>query len=119
MQDSTIKIGRQGEMIAVKYLEKKGYTIVEQNHRTKYSEMDLITTKKNVLVFVEVRTKTNERFGTPEETINKNKIRRLIRSAQAYVAFKKYIKSYRIDAVCVVLGADGKAKRISHHESIN
>ena len=71
-----------------------------------------------MLIFVEVRTKTNERFGSPEESINKNKIRRLIRSARIYTAYKQYTQSYRIDAVCIVINADGNPKRITHHESI-
>lgn len=111
-------IGHIGEMIAEKFLQKKGYTIVEQNFRTKYSEIDLIVKKKNVLVFVEVRTKTNEFFGSPEETINKNKINRLIRGAQAYAAYNKYPGNLRIDAICIVLNPDDSPHRITHYESI-
>jgi putative endonuclease len=112
------KTGLIGEIIAGKFLQKKGYTIVEQNFRTKYSEIDLVVKKKDVLVFVEVRTKTNEHFGSPEETINKNKINRLIRSAEAYVAYNKYSENFRIDAVCIVLNPDANPERITHYESI-
>ncbi|MBU1044611.1 MAG: YraN family protein [Candidatus Omnitrophica bacterium] len=112
------KTGMIGENIARKFLQKKGYTIVEQNFRTKYSEMDLVVKKKDLLVFVEVRTKTNEYFGSPEQTINKDKINRLIRSAQAYVAYNKYSGNYRIDAVCIVLNPDDSPQRISHYQSI-
>lgn len=107
-----------GETIARKFLEKKGYTIVKQNFRTKYSEMDLIVKKKDILVFVEVRTKTNERFGSPEETINKNKIRRLVRSAEAYAAYNDYFGKSRLDAICIVLNPDDSPNRITHYESI-
>ena len=111
-----LNIGKRGEDIARRHLEKKGYCVIEQNYRTKYSEMDLIATKDGVLVFIEVRTKTSERFGAPEDTINKQKIARLIRSAKAYLAYKKHEGPARIDAVCVVLGQE--EERINHYESI-
>jgi len=110
--------GTIGESIAKRFLEKKGYKIIEQNFRTKYSEMDLIVNKKDVLVFIEVRTKTNDHFGSPEQTINKNKINRLIRSAQAYIAYKKYQGSFQIDAICIILNPDGSPQLINHYESI-
>ena len=110
--------GLTGETIAKNFLQKKGYTIIKQNFRTRYSEMDLIVKKRDILVFVEVRTKTNEHFGSPEETINKNKINRLIRSAEAYAACNKYSGKMRIDAVCIVLNPDSSPKRITHYESI-
>ena len=70
-------IGNEGEEIARKYLENKGYSIVEQNYRTKRAEIDIIARLrqgfgglgKDILVFVEVRTKHHERYGTPEDTI--------------------------------------------------
>lgn len=113
-----LKTGLIGESIAKAFLEKKGYKIIEQNLRTKYSEMDLIAKKNNALVFVEVRTKTNERFGSPEQTINKDKINRLIRSAHAYNAFNKYSGKFQIDAICIILNPDTSPKRITHYESI-
>ncbi|MFH2137732.1 MAG: YraN family protein [Candidatus Omnitrophota bacterium] len=118
MKDNNLTVGRRGESIAREYLEAKGYIILEHNFRNKYSEIDLIAKQKDILVFIEVRTKTSERFGTPEESINKNKIKRLIRSAQAYTAYKRYQDQSRIDAVCVVLGEDGHPERINHYESI-
>ncbi|MBU1086873.1 MAG: YraN family protein [Candidatus Omnitrophica bacterium] len=110
--------GLIGEILAKKFLRKKGYTIIEQNFRTKYSEMDLVVKKKDVLVFVEVRTKTSEYFGSPEETINKHKINRLVRSAQAYISYNQYSGNARIDAICIVLNPDASPNRITHYESI-
>lgn len=110
--------GRLGEQLAKEYLQKKGYKIIEQNYKTKYAEIDLVAKKGDKLVFVEVRTKGNEQFGTPEETINHKKKMKLIWNAKAYVAKKKYKGAYRIDAICIVLGENEKPKRISHHENI-
>ena len=69
-----LEVGRIGEAIAKKYLRKRGYKIIEENYKTKYAEIDLIARYKNALVFVEVRTRIGERFGTPEESINRDKI---------------------------------------------
>jgi len=115
----TIETGKLGEEIARKYLEKHGYKIMEQNHRTRYSELDLIARKDKWLVFVEVRTKIGEQYGRPEETLNKKKIQRLLQRASfAYTAANKYKGQYRIDAVCVVLQPNQQIKRISHYTNI-
>jgi len=118
MKTKNLEIGCWGEIIGKKYLQKKGYKIVEQNYKTKYVEIDLIVRDRRVLVFVEVRAKTGERFGTPEESINRKKINKLIKGAAAYTAEKGYTRGYRIDAVCIVLEGNKKIKRISHYQNI-
>ncbi|MCP4650741.1 MAG: YraN family protein [PVC group bacterium] len=119
VQGSNLKTGRHGEMLARKYLEDKGYTIIDQNFRNKYAEIDLIVSKDDMLVFVEVRTKTGEQFGTPEESIDRRKINKLKKNAKAYVWYKKYSQMYRIDAICIVLDECGEIMRISHYECIS
>lgn len=115
---NNLETGRVGEIIARKYLEKKGYRIIEQNYKTKYAEIDLISREGNELVFVEVRTRKGEDFGTPEETINNKKLRKLWGNARAYVAWKKWQGPYRVDAVCVVLKYNNMVERINHYENI-
>lgn len=112
------EIGKIGEEIAKKFLEKQGYKIIEQNYKTKYAEIDLVAKNKKCLIFIEVRTKKGENFGTPEETINKKKMRKLWGNAMAYAAIKKWSGSFRIDAVCVVLKPDYTVERLNHYESI-
>ena len=120
-------IGKEGEEIAKRYLENKGYAIVEQNYRTKRAEIDLIARIRHgfwglggsILVFVEVRTKHHEQYGTPEETIDYGKRMRLQRNAAAYIHRTKYRGPWRIDAVCIVIDqATGLSKRVSHYENI-
>ena len=113
-----LKTGNLGEDIAKRFLEKKGYKIISQNFKTKYSEIDLITRKKDFLVFVEVRTRVGDNFGSPEETINKEKRWRLKRGAQAFVAFNDWKGPFRIDAVCIVLNEDHKVDQFHHYENI-
>ncbi len=118
MNQSNLATGKFGEEIAKNYLEEKGYKIIEQNYKTKYAEIDLIAKKADEMVFVEVRTKRGEDFGTPEETINNKKLRKLWGNARAYTAWKKWQGSYRVDAVCVVLRYDNTMERINHYENI-
>lgn len=118
MKTKNFEKGRLGEVVARKYLQNKGYCILEKNYRTKYAEIDLIVCRKGILVFVEVRAKTGERFGSPEESIDRNKIKKLIRNAKTYVAIKRYSKAYRIDAICIIFDKRGEAKRITHYQNI-
>ena len=116
--------GNLGESIAKKYLEDKGYKILEQNYRNKYGEIDLIAKEKNndSLVFIEVKTRIGEQFGIPEDAINFKKKAKLIKNAQAYISWNKKAKnfnSYRIDAICIVLDEGEQIKRIDHYENIS
>ncbi|MFA6190440.1 MAG: YraN family protein [Candidatus Staskawiczbacteria bacterium] len=118
------EVGKIGENLARKYLQKEGWKILEQNYKTKYAEIDLIAEKssgffgKPVLVFVEVRTKIGENFGSPEDTINKAKLWKVLKNAKSYMAFKRWQGPCRIDAVCIVLRPDFSVLRLTHHENI-
>ncbi len=112
------EVGKIGEELAREFLEKNGYKIIEQNYKTKYAEIDLVAQSKKYLVFVEVRTKIGENFGTPEDTINKNKLRKVLQNAKAYSAIKKWDGPARIDAICIVLNSDYSVVRLTHHENI-
>jgi putative endonuclease len=117
-------VGKIGEELAREHLEKNGYKILEQNYKTKYAEIDLVAEKsfgffgKKSLVFVEVRTKIGENFGAPEDTLDKNKLRKVMQNAMAYSAFKKWQGPCRIDAICIVLKPDFSVSRLTHHENI-
>lgn len=112
------KVGQLGESLARDYLKRKGYRILEQNYRTRYAEIDLVARQKDVLVFVEVRTKVGERFGTPEETLNWKKLQQVKRNAFSYASRVKWNKLYRVDAVCIILNEDQTVGSIRHHENI-
>ncbi len=114
----TSEIGQAGEAAAARYLKRNGYRIIVRNYRNRYCEIDLIVQHKELLVFVEVRSKTGEQFGAPEETLNYNKLNRLVRAAFCYMA-RYPTKAYRLDAVCVVFDPSGKITRLTHHENIS
>jgi putative endonuclease len=102
-----------GEQLALNFLKKKGFRILETNYRCPQGEIDIIARQKDCLVFVEVRTKANSAFGSPEESITSAKKRHLVLTANHYLqAQDKLPPSWRIDVVAVELEADNKLKRI-------
>lgn len=113
--------GREGEEIARKYLEQKGYLWIESNHKNYLGEIDIIMAKDGVIRFVEVKLKIGDKYGLPEEMINKSKIARVKRIAEAFLVLKPEYTRYKkqnIEAVCVVLNPDHSISRITHYENL-
>jgi putative endonuclease len=106
--------GDLGEKLAGKFLRKNGYKIRSTNYRCKHGEIDIIAEKKDFLVFIEVRTKRNAQYGSPEESITYAKRERLIASAFSYMESSplKQGQFWRIDFVAVELDRDDNATRI-------
>ena len=108
-----------GEELAVEFLKKKGYKIIERNFRKGYGEIDIITVKNKTLVFVEVKTRTGSQFGTPFEQISYFKLKSLIKTAQFYKLLNpKLPEAMRIDAVAVSLDYSNNPSNIEHIENI-
>jgi len=82
-------LGREGEKIAEQYLKKKGYKLVARNYRCSVGEIDLIVLDRRVIVFVEVKTRTGNGFGTPLEAVEFKKQRKMIQAAQYFLSAKK------------------------------
>ena len=102
--DKRRQTGRQGEDIAAAYLVNRGYTILQRNWSCPTGELDLITQTGHTLVFVEVRARRGNRFGTAEESVTPAKQARLIELAQAYLQETgREPSSWRIDVVAVQL----------------
>jgi len=111
--------GDRGEEIAVELLCSKGYKLLEKNWRCKMGELDLVMVAGNVIVFVEVKTKVGDRFGSPEEMMNAKKVWRVARMAEYYLQTHPNIKlAMRIDLVAIELGSMREVLRINHIESI-
>ena len=79
------EVGHSGEEAAAHYLERKGYVIVERNWRLEHLELDIIAQRDNELAIVEVKTLSDNRFHRPEEAVNRQKIRRILRAADVYL----------------------------------
>jgi len=106
-------IGILGEKLAKDFLKKKGYYIIETNYRCPEGEIDIIGRHDDSLVFVEVRTKTSLKFGSPEESITPAKKERMKATAAYYQQTHTNLPSqWRIDVVAIELNQQGKLSRI-------
>ena len=93
-----------GEDKTCDYLKKLGFKIIERNFRKGYGEIDIIATHKDTLVFIEVKTRTSNQFGSPLEAITYWKLKAIIKTAQYYkMTHHNLPESLRIDAVAVIL----------------
>jgi len=115
--------GKNGEDMAREFLVKKGYELVMMNYENKIGEIDLVVIDKDFLVFVEVKLKVGDKFGIPEEMIDKRKLSQIKRVAESFLILEnkiaKKFKKYRIDALCIVLNeVDKEIERINHYENI-
>jgi len=113
-----LETGKKGEEEAKEYLKRKGYKVLKKNYKNKYGEIDIIVQKSDELVFVEVRSKTESDFGTPEETVKEKKKKKLKQNALAYTTFNNYEGFYRIDLICIVFSKKGSLLRITHYEDM-
>ena len=121
-KDLNKESGRRGEKIAARYLREHGYKVVERNYRTRFGEIDLVCTQRDKLVFVEVKLKIGDKFGTPEEMITKAKVWQVRRTAENYLVENSLVKQqfprYQVDAICIVMGSDSAIQKVSHYENI-
>lgn len=101
MRQSTKQIGDAGESLATQRLQGVGYLIVDRNFRTRFGEIDIIAKDGNDLVFIEVKTKSNDYFGTAAEMITKRKLEKIIKTAETYILANKIDSTWRIDAVLI------------------
>lgn len=122
MKQFNFQKGQRGEEIASIYLTRKGFRIIEKNFSTRFGEIDLIGINKDRLVFIEVKLKIGDMFGTPEEMVNRRKLLQVQNTATAYmqknteIAVKYPLR--QIDVVAIVLGSSGDVIRIEHYESV-
>lgn len=81
-----IAIGRMGEEAAAKFLKKNGYKIVAQNYRCRWGELDIIAKDDDALVFVEVKTRGSDAFGTPGASVDAKKQQRMLTASSIYMS---------------------------------
>ncbi|MDO8658693.1 MAG: YraN family protein [Candidatus Levybacteria bacterium] len=122
--NNNIPLGKLGEDLASKFLEKKGYKIIDRNFKKRYGEIDIIaidsSEKTPVLVFIEVKTRTSSEYGSPLEAITYWKLKSLIKAAQYYkLTHRNLPDGLRIDAVSIKLGYNGETESIEHVKNIS
>lgn len=114
-------VGKNGEKLAAKYLEQSNYKIIKQNFRCKQGEIDIIAIDNKKLeqdlVFVEVKTRTSLKFGTPAEAVDRNKRQHILKTAK-YFLYSNNIKdkSIRFDTIEVFLNKN--KYKINHIKQI-
>jgi len=127
MRNRNVKTGKLGEKAAEDFLKKKKYKILEKNFRTRFGEIDLIVKSLNTkyqildtIIFVEVKTKTGDRFGEPWEMVDKRKIEQVKKMAQVYLTEKDLSEmACRIDVVGVWLKQiTDEVEKIKHWEDV-
>ena len=111
--------GAFGETIAKSFLEGKGLKFIKANYRFQRSEIDLIfeNEKEKMLLFVEVKTRTNRKFGEPEQSINETKQTHIRNAAQGFVMTNEEYQKHdmRIDVVTIML--ENETSVINHIEN--
>lgn len=114
MQKSTKDIGRKGEKIALDHLLCKGYEFLEQNYHFKKAEIDLIFQKDKLLIFVEVKFRSSDQFGYPEEMVSQRQQELILEAAENYIVENNWQNDIRFDIISIL--AIGKKISISHFE---
>lgn len=108
-QDGRRRLGRWGEDEAARHLARQGYAIVERGYRGLRGEIDIIARDGETLVFVEVKTRTDEDFGPPEEAVTPAKQTQVRRIARAFLAERGLGSPFcRFDVIAVETGDGGK-----------
>ncbi len=111
---TTTRFGQKGEDLALDYLQKKGYHFITRNFRRTHGEIDLIMEDGNTLVFVEVKSRTNRRYGEPKEAVTPFKQQHIKYTAKSFLyAHRITDKSIRFDVVEVMKREDGNV--LFHH----
>ena len=95
------ELGKKGEELAIAFLLEKEYVILEKNYRYQKAEIDIIVQKENILVVVEVKTRSTNYFGNPEEFENQKKIKLLTMSIDDYVVKNDLDVEVRFDIVAI------------------
>ncbi|MBQ7421310.1 MAG: YraN family protein [Prevotella sp.] len=108
-------LGAWGEQVAVEYLRKKGYIIVECDWHSGHRDIDIIALDGDVVVFVEVKTRRDRIFIEPEQAVDYRKIRNIQTAANHYIKFRQIDKEVRFDVITVV-GTMDNSPEICHIE---
>ena len=114
MTNTRQTLGKLGEDLAARRLAALGYVIGARNWRCATGEIDLVTERADTLIFVEVRTRRGDRFGTPEESITPRKRAKLTSAALTYLdEHAATDRAWRIDVVAIEIGPRGEVARFA------
>jgi putative endonuclease len=122
MSISTKELGNLAENISGRYLEDKGYEILERNYRKPWGEIDIIAFKDNVIVFVEVKANSQEFAGNfnPELRVDERKIDKILKTAKLYMQYNAEGEDYewQVDVISVTFINEDKKAKIKHIKNV-
>ena len=108
------ELGKEGEQIAINYLRKNGYLILEHNWTWHHLELDIIACKGALLVIVEVKTRSMSQYADPDDTVSNKKLRKIYEATDMYMELKNIPWEVRYDLITVIY--HGKTWTIDHIE---
>ncbi len=109
------QIGAWGEGAAANWLAERGCEVIARNVRTPYGEIDIVARLRDVTLFVEVKTRTSDKMGLPEEAITPRKRQHMLSAAEHYAA-ENEINHWQIDVIAIE-GKPGRKPLITHFEN--
>lgn len=122
------QIGAIGENIAAKYLENKGFYVIDRNYRKKWGELDIIAHKNGTIHFVEVKTVSKKSYGgkfeqeinnyRPEDNMHPWKLSRLKRAIQTYMLEKGVDGDWQFDLACIFLDQERRVAKVRFMENL-
>ncbi len=96
------ELGKKGEQLAVDFLLKNNYEIIERNYRFDKAEVDIIAKKNDILAVIEVKTRSTSDFGNPEDFVKPKQIQRLVKAVDEYVNVNNLDVEVRFDIIAIV-----------------
>lgn len=109
------ELGKKGEQLAVDFLLKNNYEIIERNYRFDKAEVDIIAKKNDILAIVEVKTRSTVDFGNPQDFVKPKQIQRLVKAIDEYVTVNDLDVEVRFDIIAIV--KESKGFNIEHLEN--
>ena len=109
------ELGKKGEQLAVDFLLRNGYDIIERNYRFDKAEVDIIALKDNILAVVEVKTRSTLDFGNPQDFVKPKQIKNLVKAVDEYVIVNNLDLEVRFDIIAIV--KENKSYNIEHLEN--
>ncbi len=109
------ELGKKGEQLAVDFLLKNGYKILERNYRFDKAEVDIIARQNDTLAVIEVKTRSSTDFGNPQDFVKPKQIQRLVKAVDEYVNVNSLDVEVRFDIIAIV--REGKSFNIEHLEN--
>jgi len=113
------RLGLWGENFCIKWLRKRNYKIIQHRFTCREGEIDIIAKDKNQIVFIEVKTRTNQKFGLPEESVTKSKLERFEKTIWHWLEENDLQNAdFRIDILALQINRNLKSIKIEYFKNI-